>query len=390
MPLTYPGKPRQPKDGLLSAEAMEDEGDAPRYPLMGAWMCQTFFPWTMPLLYGLAWAVLRARAPRRCRPNAQAARLIEMAMAPYSSSLYPVLALALERQHFMVDSEPPRPCFDLGLTATGGPWLCPQEHSLAGETTAARLRHLVGSDQAHRLAVVDPEALPFADESLGTYRMNNVIQRYLNRRGPLDEAFRVLKPGGIVQISDVTSGWVESMWPTWLAGRLGLQKLKRQLIRGKLQDTQEVLAPGPHWWAENLCTERWELLALRPFFSQPSLRLASLFESMNFKQGGPSPIWIEEKLRRHGWLARLYRGLIRGLAQLLMELDDQFTRACGGAFVMVTLRKRGQLPDSEAETPHWCCPACHRPLGPQLNCSCSTGYPAEGGIALLGADLCPC
>ncbi len=159
MPLTYPGKPRQPKDGLLSAEAMEDEGDAPRYPLMGAWMCETFFPWVMPLLYGLAWAALQASIPRGRKTNTQAAELIDLAMAPYSSSLYPVLALALERQQFLADSDPPRPCFDLGLTATGGPWLCAQEHSLAGETTAARLQHLVGSDRAHRLAHCDRDKL---------------------------------------------------------------------------------------------------------------------------------------------------------------------------------------------------------------------------------------
>jgi len=377
---------------LISFHSMPDEGEAPRYPLMGAWICQTFSPWLMPVLYALSWLWLQSRKSHR-KPIEGASELIEVNLAPYASSLYPVLALTLQRQHFLSASEAPQPCFDLGLACTGQPWLHPDKPSLAGEMTASRLLAFSDSDSGPRLAVVDPEHLPFADESLGTYRMNNVFQRYTHRNGPLDEAYRVLRPGGLLHLSDVTRNWAESMWPAWLADQLGLLKLKRQLIRGKLLDTQEVLIPEPDWWRTEVSTARWELLDLRPFLGTTSLRLSSLFESLNFKQGGPSPIWIEEKLRKNLWLAKLYRALLLPLAQLLVELDESETERSGGAFVMVTLRKRGKGQGVNQTPLNWCCPNCHSPLSsfPQhLSCpTCPGQYPIQGGIARLGADLCP-
>jgi SAM-dependent methyltransferase len=369
--------------GLVSADSLPDEGDAPRYPLMGAWICQTFCPWLMPLLYGLVWAGVKVRVPRESHPLPHSQELVDLALQPYATSLYPVLALALERHHFLSRTDCPLPDFDLGMAATGSPWL--RANSVAGETDLSRLQPLGGSTEATRVALVDPQALPFADNSLGTYRLNNAIHSYPDRRPVLEEAYRVLQPGGILQISDVTRGWAESMWPARLADRLGLEKLKRQLIRAKLVDTKEVLIPEPTWWRENLHpTSGWEIVDLRPFFARPSLMLASLFESLNFKQGGPSPIWIEEKLHRHRWLAALYRFLLRGLARLLVDIDEAMTRKTEGAFVMVTLRKRG-TPVPSAESPEWRCPACRGPLsGAELNCpSCSVRYRAEDGIARL-------
>lgn len=276
-----------------------EEGEAPRFPLTGAWLCRTFSPWLMPWLYGLAWMVMQKHEPAAA-PGCE--QRVEAALEPYASSLYPLLAKALQGR-----DEGPQPILELGAASE-----------------------------------MDPESLPLENESVGSYYLHGRVHRYRDRRALLEEAYRVLQPGGLLQLSDMTPRWVESIWTVRLAAVLGLKRLRRQLIRAKLLDTETAQLSEPEGWRQILTADRWEVVELRPYLASSTLTLSSVFESLNFKQGGPSPIWIEGKLRRLPWLAALYRGLLRRLGKALVERDESLSQAEGGAFVLVTARKRGE------------------------------------------------
>lgn len=286
-------------------------------PLTGAWFCKTFSPLLMPGLYATALLALAPRSQRRSEllwepPDGY----LEELWSRYPTSLYPILTLMLQsRVYAMEDSGLEGKSLNIGL-------------SLLGWTA------LEGRPSGH----LDPAALALPADSVDVYRLNNVIHQTDRRAMVVDEAARVLRPGGLLLLTDNTAGWLDSIWTIRLARLLGRHALAQRLANDKLRSSRQNLVPDTVWWRDHI-DGRWEFVSATPFFSRDAMTVASLFESLNFKQGGPAPDWLTKRVLKYSWLKRAYRRLIVRLARDLMELDDLWTERSGATSLLVVLRR---------------------------------------------------
>lgn len=307
--------PRE-EEGLISQDP--DWSQPPlQLPLMGAWFCKTFSPLLMPLLYGAALLLVRPGSKSGGEePEEELDELLDL----YPTSLFPTLTLALESRLFrQTVSTLDGASLNVGLEEVA---FRPQE---PGSVSAV-------AEQTSRL--------PFPDGSLAVYRLNNTIHQIPDREAVLIEAARVLRPGGTLQVTDNTRAWVESIWTIRLARTLGKHGLAARLLQDKLKSSGQHLAPGAGWWARNLNPEHWELESVRPFFSTTAMTIASVFESLNFKQGGTSPEWLSRRVVRNPGLRLIYRKMLTALTLRLIASDPDRTDSDGGTFLLVTARRR--------------------------------------------------
>jgi len=106
------------------------------------------------------------------------------------------------------------------------------------------------------------ENLPAADNSVDVIISNCVINLSPDKQQVLDEAFRVLKPGGYLAVSDiVTDGPLPqpikdslSAWAGCISGALDLQEYKRMLHKAGFEEVSVV----PEYWDEKIITDTVE------------------------------------------------------------------------------------------------------------------------------------
>ncbi|MCA9792531.1 MAG: methyltransferase domain-containing protein [Candidatus Eremiobacteraeota bacterium] len=285
-------------------------------PLTGAWFCKTISPWLMPWLYAAIWLVLLPLRRRGKNPPN-----LENLLGEYPTSLYPILALLLERRLYE-ETAPPQCNSSLNYGIEPLRWQPAESQAMRGEQLTD-----------------DLASLPLETASVDLYRLNNIIHQREDRQTVLTEAARVVRPGGLLQLTDNTAEWVESNWTVWLARKLGKHQLADRLRDDKLRSTNQILVPSLDWWAQ-LDDPNWELVEATPFFSCLSFRLSSLFESLNFKQGGPAPVWLESRVTRFAPVRGLYRALIGDIAKTLQHRDQELVDKGGSSFLFVTLRRR--------------------------------------------------
>lgn len=240
----------------------------------------------LPLYLGLCWKI---------RPTAATCPVRH----PYS--LYPNLAAELQQR--LLATEAPEPLLALGSL-----------------------------EQVRNLSV--------DDQSQGGIWAANAINQSQDRLELLGKLHQKLKPGGWLFITDDTRAWAESMWPARLARRLGKADWAEELVQRKLKQTGQNVTPDQRWWQELVeGDEQWELVRMHPFFSRTSMLWVSIFESLNYKQGGPSPDWLNRRIERVPGLSRVYRSLVRRLTRRLADLDPRLTRQSGGTSLLVVLRR---------------------------------------------------
>lgn len=305
-----------PSQQLIRADAAWDKAPL-QLPLTGAWFCKTFSPALMPWLYG---AALLWLWPLRKKARGGGGPQLDALLETYPTCLFPTLSLALESiAYSQLPGQPGERSLNIGFSEVS--WQPPEQTSLSG--TAAQAANL-----------------DIPDASLDHYRLNNVIHQVQDRFAVLDEAARVVKSGGYLQLTDNTRGWVDAIWLIKAARRLGKVALAQRLVEDKLKSSGQNLVPCAGWWTENPRLDQWEVVEARPFFSASSMTVASVFESLNFKQGGTSPDWLAGRIVRNRFLRPLYRALVRNLSHSLVELDPELTARSEGVFLLVTLRRK--------------------------------------------------
>ncbi len=286
-------------------------------PLTVARLCKTFSLLLMPGLYSAALLALAPRTRKRVEllwepPDGY----LEELWSRYPTRLYPILTLMLQSRVYAAEDDGSKwESLNVGTSSLG--WSPPE----------GRL-----SDQ------LDPAALALPADSVDVYRLNNVVHQSDRRSPVMEEAARVLRPGGLLLLTDNTAGWLDSIWTIRLAEGLGRHALARRLANDKLASSRQNLVPGAAWWREHI-DDRWEFVSATPFFSRDAMTVASLFESLNFKQGGPAPDWLTRRALKCSWLKRAYRRLIIALTRELLELDDLWTERSGSTSLLVVLRR---------------------------------------------------
>lgn len=245
------------------------------------------------------------------------AHALDDLVSAYPTSLYPTLSLLLQSGAYQAEARDGlENRLDIGMA---GP--------LKDET-------------ALTLPPSQATELPLASASLDLYRLNNVVHQTEQRHQVLREAARVVRPGGLLQVTDNTVGWVDATWTVRLARALGREALAQRLIQHKLASSHQRLVRDSRWW-EQAAGEEWDVVTVRPFFSQLGMTMASLFESLNFKQGGPGPDWLTRKVTENRLLRPVYRFLLGSLARGIARQDANWVQSSGATSLMVVLQRRG-------------------------------------------------
>ena len=235
------------------------------------------------------------------------------------------------------------------------------------------------------LTVADSDELPFADGSLRTIVMNNLMHHLPDRRRALTEAARVLAPGGQLLFTDNLAGWTRFTVDYRVLDAIGLGSLARLSERLKLALFAQKLVASESFWREPFVTAKWDVVEISPFVSRRAMTISSLFEYLNLKQGQPTH-------RPFRWILRLpllRRLVVRQMTAIARQLILDDPRACrdgGAAFVFVALKKRGTATAIAPDAP-FACPRCHTILLDHVEryaCpGCGRAYPVFDGIPIF-------
>lgn len=342
----------------------------------GAWFANKLSPLLLPPLVMGSWALARLVGMKK---NPQLSQLATHFTEHYSPSLYPTLAKTLEL-HLLRSVSFEEPSLEVGVGDGYFSQLLygDRPFTLAGDMIFETLLAARKKGIARHAAVMDADALPLPDNCLRSYFMNNLIHHLPDKQRTLDEAFRVLQPGGTFVFTDSTLNWASQLWHIRLARTLGFEAWSQRKLLEKLENCAQALVPDPDWWRRVVNPSRWQVVTLTPFFSVRNYFLASLIESLCFKQGGPMAPVLLRKFLRVPFASTVYRKCLPDLVERMLCADSAWCQSGGSVCCLVVLRK---LPQEVGENgpAELVCPATRQVLGSPT----ARAYPEVQGIPIL-------
>lgn len=348
----------------------------------GEWFCNKITPLILP---PLMLALRVALWPFRKKVPNGLSEISHNFRDHYSPSLYPTMAKTLEMECYK-RWIPEEPSLEIGIGDGFFTSILLGERKLtiAGDLIYKTLQAAREYPMVRKAAVIDAQAIPLPANSLQGYIMNNLMHHLPDRKKALDEAYRVMRPGGIFAITDNTYGWVKSIWHIWLAGKLGLKGLQKRLIAAKLENSTQALIEDGEWWRAQAEPDKWEVLELKPIYSNPAYTLTSLFESLTYKQGGLVPAPILRRILRIPGSRWIINKCLPPIIDTLLAHDQEWCEKFGATFVFVALRKKAPSSERVSEV-EWVCPVTHQVLRPEGDYLVSEGsrYPVLDDVPIL-------
>lgn len=203
--------------------------------------------------------------------------------------------------------------------------------SIASDLTFSTLLQSRKYEFWEKLAIIDASQIPLSNNSQSTVIMNNLIHHLPDRDIVLDEVYRVLKPSGVFLFTDEYSSWATSQWHI---------KLNKKCLDKYLKQTVQCLLKNKQYWIDKSRGDAWELLEMKDFFSNKSMFLASVMETLNRKIGAPTPKPIINMLNRFPFLKKVQLYLTCKIAEILIINDNALCERYGSTMVFIAMRKK--------------------------------------------------
>ena len=280
-----------------------------------------------------------------------------------------------------------KPSLDLGIGSGQNSRFSLRGHSLdvGGDIILSNLLKARSIESHREFAALDMGALPFTDGAFErVYALNCVYHAQSGRAGAVEEISRVLAPGGILALTDV-SPFLNAMKPlAGFMGALGFANLKADFTRYFLSGYGADGTPGSEeWYQAELPRMGFEDVRVEYLLSPRLCEISYLFYDwqalFNFDLHTP----LVAQGTRHRYWENYSRLLTTVVAPLLRQDEELCRREKRGGYIFVTAKKKA---GKRASLFHgdYACPACRTPLGQGLKCSsCGRVFPVVEGIPLL-------
>lgn len=115
------------------------------------------------------------------------------------------------------------------------------------------------------------DAMPFPDNYFGAVISNSVLEHIPQVQPVLDEASRVLKPGGLLIITFPNDGFTTNLGGALWLERLGLNGLAASYRRAFNYIARHAHTDPPETWQQRLDNAKFEVESCTPYFSVPAL-----------------------------------------------------------------------------------------------------------------------
>lgn len=263
-----------------------------------------------------------------------------------------------------------------------------QKLTFGADMILGTIRSAAAYSHVDRFLLMDAMEIPFPDDSLETVLMNNLIHHLPSRETFLKEAFRVLRPGGRLVLTENTLGWGLFTWEQALLRRLRLASLADRVLDWKLELFAQTLLVDTEYYEKLGNTLGFRVTRKVDFFSRSAMSLASLIEFLQLKQGQPTRVEMRHWLRWLGGMDRLVEDT-REILECLWSRDRELSEREGFAFQFYELEKLGSREGLEpaSPAPAFVCPGCKTGLRAAEDAyacdACGRTYPLVDGIPLL-------
>lgn len=296
----------------------------------------------------------------------------------YPTSIYPLVVKAYELAFYDIYSME-EPSLELG---TGDGYFTSRLYknrknkvTIASDLTGSTLLQAERKEFYRKLAIIDAMNVALPDNCLSTIIMNNLIHHLPDRGSVLAEMHRILMPNGIFLFTDEYSGWATSQWHIRFKPK-SLDKFLKQTIQCLLIDKK---------FYGDMVNEGWEVVGAKDFFSNKSMYLTSVLESLNHKMGSPTPVPIMSILNKFKLLKRFQIYLTSKITEALIFHDYEFCNKYGATCVFMAMKKKNYnavINDADLS-----CPDCKGKLLVKDHASycyrCNKYYPQFKGIPFL-------
>ena len=227
---------------------------------------------------------------------------------------------------------------------------------------------------------LDMTRIPYEDETFNTVYLVHTIDHISDRLDALRETFRVLRPGGVIALTDMTAYDRELLPLGPLFAQLGLRHAGDTFnhFLDIVGERRESFLPD--YYYDHLAKLGFEHVEVEMFMSPELSRLVYLHMELQFLIGYHLDI-----LRRDDSMRSFYVQQTKRCLSWLIANDEELTRVSGkGLNMFVTARKPGQISEvSETVSDRIVCPNCRVRMS-ELNCGvCGREYPVVKGFPLL-------
>ncbi len=281
------------------------------------------------------------------------------------------------------------PSLDLGIGSGQNSRFSLQGHSrdVGADVMLSNLLKARSIQSHGQYAALDMAALPFIESSFArVYALNCIYHAQDGRHKVVEEIARVLSPGGVLALTDV-SPYLNDYKPlASFMGALGFNELKADFSRYFLSGYGADSSPGTEeWYHSELPRLGFENVHVQYLVSPRLSEISYLFYDwqalFNF-DAHTSMVSLGEK---HAYWATYWEMLSSVVAPLLKKDEEICRNEKQGGYIFVTATKR----QSSGTTGHtfrgeYCCPQCKTPLSKSMECTtCRRSYPVVEGIPLL-------
>lgn len=196
----------------------------------------------------------------------------------------------------------------------------------------------------HREVVaLDLGALPFQDDSFRTvYALNCLYHIQAGRLKALEEIARVLRPGGVVAITDVSPFLSEFKPLNQFFGSLGFEQLSNEFTRYFLSGFGADGTPGEEtWYREKLLELGFENISVQYILSPRLSHIAYLWYDWQalFNMNAQSHLNGPKGEKR---FQQSYKPMLMSTVPPLLKMDEELCwREGKGGYICVTARLKG-------------------------------------------------
>ena len=299
----------------------------------------------------------------------------------HSPMLFPLNRKAFQR---VPDGSP---SLDLGIGSGQNSRFSLRGHSLnvGGDIILSNLLKARSIRSHEEFAALDFGALPFADGAFErVYALNSIYHAQSGRAGAVEQISRVLAPGGILALTDV-SPFLNAMKPlASFMEALGFTNLKADFTRYFLSGYGADGTPGSEeWYQAELPRMGFEDVRVQYLLSPRLCEISYLFYDwqalFNFDLHTP----LVAQGTQHRYWDNYSRMLATVVAPLLRQDEELCRREGKGGYIFVTAKKKAGKKGSLFHG-DYACPECRTPLGKGLECSsCGRIFPVVEDIPLL-------
>ena len=281
------------------------------------------------------------------------------------------------------------PSLDLGIGSGQNSRFSLQGHSLdvGGDIILSNLIKARSIESHRHYAALDMGALPFGDGSFNrVYALNCVYHAQSGRAVAAEQMARVLAPGGILALTDV-SPFLNDMKPlAAFMDACGFATLKGDFTRYFLSGYGADGTPGSEdWYRRELPQLGFEDVRVEYLLSPRLSEISYLFYDWQalFNLDVHTPL-VEHAGTHRYW--RSYTTMLATVIAPLVRKDEELCRKeRKGGYLFVTARKRRGR-EGALFHGNYACPECRTELDAALNCAtCRRTFPVVERIPLLTA-----